>query len=89
MLINLGEVHRRLGRPTRALRCFQESLEIDQELGDRYWEAHALEQLGDTHRLIGSVETAERAWRASQAILLELKHDGANRVSGKLATFQE
>ncbi len=87
VLINIGEIERGLGRPARALRCFQDSLEIDQRLGDRYWAAHALEQLGDTQHDVGEFESARRAWQDCRVILQELKHEDASRVAKKLTTL--
>ncbi|MGW4064387.1 ATP-binding protein [Amycolatopsis sp. NPDC004747] len=89
VLVNIGEIERRLGRPARALRCFRDSLEIDLRLGDRYWAAHALEQLGDTQHAVGDFASAGQAWRDSQAILRELKHEDAGRVADKLATLPD
>ncbi|MEV6832788.1 tetratricopeptide repeat protein [Amycolatopsis sp. NPDC051102] len=87
VLINIGVIERRLGRPARALRCFQDSLEIDQRLGDRYWTAHALEQLGDTQHAVGDFASAERAWQECRVILEELKHEDVSRVARKLTAL--
>lgn len=69
---SLGYIHRHLGRYAEAVACNQRSVELFEELGDRYHQAETLANLGDTYAVAGRADQAEAAWRRAAAMLEEL-----------------
>ncbi|TWP54261.1 tetratricopeptide repeat protein [Lentzea tibetensis] len=83
VLINIGEIEQRLGLPISAIDRYRRSIDIDRQLGDRYWEAEAYDHLGDAHCDAGDLEQAVRSWYRSAMIFTELRHRDAERVRAK------
>lgn len=87
VLLNIGEIEQRLGHHEQALSRYQRSLDIDRSLGDRYWEAVALDHLGDALLATDDRPSAEYAWRQSLAIFIEVRRLEADRVRAKLSAL--
>ena len=85
VLVELGSIEHRIGTPEVAISYYQRSLDIDRTLGDRYWEAHVLEQLGRVYRDIDDDAAAAHHWRAALAILQDLQHPDADRLRSQVA----
>jgi tetratricopeptide (TPR) repeat protein len=81
----LGYAYRRLRQYDRAITYFEQSLAIDRDIESRYWEAHALDQIGDLHDLLGRPAPARAAWQAAAAIFDRLHHPEAVTVHAKLS----
>jgi tetratricopeptide (TPR) repeat protein len=88
VLLNLAAIELRLGRPEWAAQRARESLELDRLLGDRYWEAKALELLGDACIAAGDRIVAGQVWRESLAIFTDLRHPDADRLRSNLANLR-
>ncbi|MEV4142755.1 tetratricopeptide repeat protein [Amycolatopsis sp. NPDC049691] len=85
--ITLGCTYQALGEYERALEWFELALATDRELGVQYWEAEALIQIGDTHRLWGARDEAIAAWSEAASILDRLHHPEVLDVRAKLDGF--
>lgn len=57
---------------------------LDRELESRYWEAHALDQIGDLYALLGEPAMAAASWRQAANMLDQLHHPEGVRVHAKL-----
>lgn len=55
-------------------------------LGERFWEADALDSLGDTHQAAGASDAAREAWQQALKILEQLDHHKAEQLRANLAT---
>lgn len=84
VLITIGDIERNLGRHAAAVNHYRRSLGIDRQLGDRYWEAIALEHIGDTYQESGDSEAAEQVLRQALTILLDIHHREARRIRAKV-----
>ncbi|MEC3979201.1 tetratricopeptide repeat protein [Amycolatopsis sp. H20-H5] len=84
VLANLGSIEQQLGRHERAIEHYRRSLEIDQELGDRYWEAYTLEHLAAAYLALGDRLEAEQHLRKALVILMDLKHPDAESLHAEL-----
>jgi len=84
----LGRVVERLGvdaqggqRGTQAMgeatACYRRAVELFGHLGDRYHQAVALANLGDSHDAAGHGDRARNAWQQAARILDELDHPDA------------
>ncbi|HEV8562029.1 MAG TPA: tetratricopeptide repeat protein [Actinophytocola sp.] len=87
----LGFIHQELCSYTQAIRCYERSIEIDRELGCRYWEAVVLDRLGGAYHSLGDGRRAQLAWRQAFNILDTLQHPDAEvmkekRVEGQVKT---
>jgi tetratricopeptide (TPR) repeat protein len=80
----LGFIHQELGNDAQAIRCYQRSIEINRELGARYWEAVVLDRLGDGYHAIGESHSAQLAWRQAFDILDTLRHPDAEAMKKKV-----
>jgi tetratricopeptide (TPR) repeat protein/transcriptional regulator with XRE-family HTH domain len=69
----VGDAELSCGCPQRAITAYERSLALDRALGDRYWEAHALNRLATAHRRLGDPHTADRL-HAEAVAALELLH---------------
>jgi tetratricopeptide (TPR) repeat protein len=49
VLITLGDIERDQGRLATAFDYYQRALELDRQLGDRYWEAITMERVAEIH----------------------------------------
>jgi len=87
VLINIGSIEQKLDRNEWAVSHYRRSLEIDRALGDRYWEAYALEHLGDACLAIGDQQEAEQHWQEALAIFRDLQHPDADRVRTRLSAL--
>ena len=54
VLGSFGYLDQQLGHYTRAIDYYGQPIEIDRELGDPYWEAIALDGLGDVYKAAGN-----------------------------------
>jgi tetratricopeptide (TPR) repeat protein len=81
---SLGYTHHRLGHHTKATECYTRAIDSYQNLGDLGSRAGSLTRLGDTYQASGHPSAARGAWQQALAILNELHHPDASRVSGKL-----
>ena len=83
---SLGYAHHELADHQQAAICYQRSLGLYRELGDRYFEAGALDRLGDVHLSAGDSGAARRAWAQALRILEEIDHADASSVRAKLTS---
>ncbi len=72
-----------LGQP-EAIDCFQKSVNLYREIGNRYHEALGLQRLGDAYLEAGDLGSARDAWRRALEILTEVGHPSAGEVRSKL-----
>ncbi len=79
----LGFIHQELGNYAQAIRCYQRSIEINRELGSRYWEAVVLDRLGGAYHALGDSHRAQLAWRQAFDILDTLRHPDAEAMKKK------
>ena len=70
-LSNLGNAYRGLGRFEEAIGCYEKSLAIFRETGDRYGEGRTLRNLGDAYRELRRFEEAIGCYEESLAIYRE------------------
>jgi tetratricopeptide (TPR) repeat protein len=80
----LGFAHRQLGDYGRAIEWFELALTINRELDVQYWQAHALDQIGEVHNVLGARDDAIAAWAEAAAILERLHHPEGAVVWAKL-----
>jgi tetratricopeptide (TPR) repeat protein len=81
---SLGIAHHQLAEYRTAEDCFQESLRLVREVGDRFHTAMVLADLGDTRQADGGRDGARGAWQQALEIFDELGHPDAERVRAKL-----
>lgn len=55
---SLGCIHRKLADFEQAIACHHNSVETCRKIGDRYWEARALVNFGDTYEAAGDAAAA-------------------------------
>jgi tetratricopeptide (TPR) repeat protein len=84
----LGNIHQESRNYAQAIRCYERSLEIDRELGSRYWEAVVLDRLGDAYHAFGDGQRAQLAWRHAFDILDTLRHPDAEVINEKCAEWR-
>jgi DNA-binding SARP family transcriptional activator/tetratricopeptide (TPR) repeat protein len=84
VLDSLGEAYHRLGRTPDAIACFQQSLSAFRELGDQYNQAEILTHLAAARGTDGDARAERDCLRAALAILTDLNHPDAARVSAQL-----
>ena len=88
--MNLGSAYKSLGHYQRAIRFYQQSLEIQREIGDRRGEANSLHNLGLALKEIGRRKESIDAFNASRKIYEELglyhKIQGSDKVFAPLET---
>ncbi|WP_330277829.1 tetratricopeptide repeat protein [Lentzea sp. NBC_00516] len=84
VLTHIGASTQELGRHQLAIAAYTRSLDIDRSLGDRYWEAYALDRLADLHALTGAGNTSRTLREEALAILESLWHPDAELVRTKL-----
>jgi tetratricopeptide (TPR) repeat protein len=75
----IGCVRHHRGEHGEAIQCYRRALELFRNRGERYYEAMTLTRLGDTLYAAGHPEPAERAWRETTTILVQLNHPEAER----------
>ncbi|CRK57685.1 transcriptional regulator, SARP family [Alloactinosynnema sp. L-07] len=84
ILMTLGLAEQSLGRYAEAMAHYQRSLDLDRQLGDRYWEACALDRLADVHYLVDDVDQARSLRREAIGVLDGLHHPHADVLRAKL-----
>ena len=84
---SLGYAEHHLGNLHEAATCYQRSLRILPEFGDRYGEAATLTHLGDTWHAAGELPRARDAWQKAFTILDDLRLPDADEVRVKLASI--
>lgn len=83
---SLGYAYQHLRQHSESFACFQRSLGLFRELGDRSNEAEILFHLGDAHDAAGNSGQARDAWQHALDILDDLHHPDAGQVRAKLTT---
>ncbi|WP_232292150.1 tetratricopeptide repeat protein [Frankia sp. QA3] len=84
ILRHLGRAEGKLGRHAVAIAHHEQSRQLDSQLGDRFWEAQAMDNLADEYLATGDEATAHR-WREQALTVLEsLSHPEAEAVRAKL-----
>jgi tetratricopeptide (TPR) repeat protein len=84
----LGFIHQELDNYERAILCYKSSIQINREIGSRYWEAVVLDRLGDVYQILGENHPAQLAWQQAFDILDTLRHPDAEAVQTKRAERQ-
>lgn len=87
-LDSLGYTHFVLGQTQAAIRYFEHSASLYQEVGDRANKAEPLTHLGDALRASGDPRHAGRAWHEALAILDDLGQPDAARLRVRLAALR-
>jgi tetratricopeptide (TPR) repeat protein len=85
----LGAAYHRLGRYEDAIDCLAQALTIDRQLGAQYWEAHALNQIGDLQDLLGLRDSARASWQEAAMIFARLNHPEGAEVRTKLGLTRQ
>jgi DNA-binding SARP family transcriptional activator/tetratricopeptide (TPR) repeat protein len=80
----LGYIEHQLGRYGEAANCYQNALAIFREQRYRFYQAHTLTHLGDTHHAADDRRQARQAWQQALDILDDLRHPDADQVRAKL-----
>lgn len=86
ILMNIGAAEAHLGDYDEAVASYQHALDIDRELGDQFWAAHALDRLADVHEAAGNPYAAREHREAAVAAFESLYHPDAERVRAKLTS---
>ena len=81
---SLGYIHHHLGDNRRAVECYQQSLDLIKQLGDRYREAETLVHLGEVYDADSQPEVAEAHWRQALDLFERLGHPRAEKIRAKL-----
>jgi len=84
-LDSLGFAHHHLGNLTEAIRCYEQAVAIQGEVGERYQMADTLVHLAETFSAAGRYEDARVSLEDALAICQELNHSDTARIS-KLLT---
>jgi tetratricopeptide (TPR) repeat protein/transcriptional regulator with XRE-family HTH domain len=85
ILMNIALAEQSLGNHGRAAAAIQRSLALDRMLGDRYWEALALDRLADVHSARGDEQRAHRYRLEAFVILEDLRHPRAEALRRALS----
>lgn len=83
ILLSLGRVEHESGRYPQAIRYYERSRDLDRQLGDRFWEAQALDRLADSHDALGRRSQAMDTRAHAVALLEALHHPDAERIRAK------
>jgi len=75
-----------MGDHQQAIACYRRVIDLCVQIGDRFNEACALDNLGDVHLSAGDADAARRAWAQALRILEEIDHADASRVRAKLTS---
>ena len=74
-IASLGNLHRSLGQPLKAIDCHQQSLDIAREIGDRQIEATYLNNLSSSYHLLGQFQQTIELLQQS----LKIYHETGDR----------
>ncbi|MGW6422378.1 ATP-binding protein [Nocardia sp. NPDC055053] len=88
ILVTLGRAESLLGHHDTAIDLISRSLAIDRALGDRFWEAHAMDRLGDVHHAAGDLAAALAHWRGAAAVFELLRHPARARLDAKIDLYR-
>ncbi|MFD1048989.1 tetratricopeptide repeat protein, partial [Kibdelosporangium lantanae] len=83
-LVTIGDIKRALGDHAEAVESYRASLDLDRELGDRYWEARVLGQLGRTYLDMCDTARARVAFHAAQDIFTDIHPAKAEQIADVL-----
>ncbi|MDG9673901.1 tetratricopeptide repeat protein [Micromonospora sp. DH14] len=81
---SLGFAHHHLGQYDRAVECYERTLALTRELGDRWGEAAILSRLGDTRCALGDPTAGRADWQRALDIVTALDHPDAATVRTRL-----
>ncbi|MEH0424001.1 ATP-binding protein [Streptomyces sp. B21-083] len=80
----IGRAEQRLGRPEEAVAHYERSLELDRLLGDRFWEAHKLQDLAGGLEAAGDAGAARLHREEAWAAFVALRHPTADLIRAEL-----
>lgn len=83
ILLSIASVEFQLGNHSRAASAIRRSIALDRILGDRYWEALALDRLADILSASGHTQQASRHRTEALVILDDLHHPHAGTLRSK------
>ena len=63
---------------------WNETVTLSRDIGNRYYEATTLTNLGDTHHTTGNHHAARAAWQHALTILTDIDHPDAETIRIKL-----
>jgi tetratricopeptide (TPR) repeat protein len=78
-------IHQQQAQLGAATRCYQRSLHLSRDDGDRDGQARTLRRLAETRDRAGDRAAARAAWEQALEILDELRHPDATEVRSRLA----
>ncbi|WP_405443043.1 tetratricopeptide repeat protein [Streptomyces avidinii] len=84
ILRTIGRAEQHLGRPVEAVAHYERSLELDRLLGDRFWEAHKLQDLAGGLEAAGDPGAARRRREEAWAAFVALRHPTADLIRAEL-----
>jgi tetratricopeptide (TPR) repeat protein len=83
----LGQIHLSNKENTEAINCFQQSVQLQRDIGNRYSVATTLANLADALAAAGNAPGARDAWKEALAILTEMRHPDAAEIARKLRSL--
>jgi tetratricopeptide (TPR) repeat protein len=83
-----GYAHEHRGDVRRAIRCYENALALLREVGERYYKAWCLAEIGDAYHALGEDDAAVRAWRPALALFEQLHHPDAEEVRACLGRLR-
>ena len=83
-LDTIGYAHHHLGQFAEAIDSYQQAVRLYGQLGDRYYAAISLINLGDTYEALGDRASAREVWHQAESTLDDLRHPAAQQVRAKL-----
>jgi tetratricopeptide (TPR) repeat protein len=83
VLVTIGGIKSELGRYEEALSYLQQSLDIDRQLDDVYWQGIVLKNIGETYLAAGDPCRARDAFQQAVSILDGLHHPDAEILRAK------
>ena len=76
MLQAIGIAYMRLNRRAEALKRYQESLEIKQQLGNKRGMAASYVQIGEVQKTLGNPQQAEQSYQSALKLRREIGDQG-------------
>jgi hypothetical protein len=80
-LVTIGDIHRDLGDHADAAESYRDSLDLDRQLGDRYWEGRVLERLGWTYVEMCDTSRARVAFQAALDVFNDIHPARAEQIA--------